>query len=202
MVLAASVNAQQSMIDLSKMPAGAPPREFSFTLTGDGPVSAWKVVADPTAKQAKAIAQTTTDKTGYRFPLAVYEPIVARSVDVGVNFKPVGGTLDQAAGIAVRLTDPDDYYLVRADALLNDVRFYRVFNGKRQEIKGVTTEVTPHQWHALGLRAEGDRFTIWFDGTPLFTTENKTFAKPGKVALWTQADSVTHFDALRITKLD
>jgi hypothetical protein len=145
MVLAASVNAQQSMIDLSKMPAGAPPREFSFTLTGDGPVSAWKVVADPTAKQAKAIAQTTTDKTGYRFPLAVYEPIVARSVDVGVNFKPVGGTLDQAAGIAVRLTDPDDYYLVRADALLNDVRFYRVFNGKRQEIKGVTTEVTPHQ---------------------------------------------------------
>jgi hypothetical protein len=43
---------------------------------------------------------------------------------------------------------------------------------------------------------------VSFDGAPLFTTEDKIFANAGKVALWTKADSVTHFDAISITPLD
>jgi hypothetical protein len=30
----------------------------------------------------------------------------------------------------------------------------------------------------------------------------KTFAASGRVALWTKADGVTHFDAISITPLD
>jgi len=63
-------------------------------------------------------------------------------------------------------------------------------------------KVAPSQWHTLGLRAEGNRFTVSFDGKPLYTAEDKTFANAGKVALWTKADSVTHFDAISITPLD
>jgi hypothetical protein len=36
----------------------------------------------------------------------------------------------------------------------------------------------------------------------LFTTEDETFATPGKVALWTKADSVTDFDTISIAPLD
>jgi hypothetical protein len=54
----------------------------------------------------------------------------------------------------------------------------------------------------LGLRAEGDGFTVTFDGKALFTARDKTFATAGKVALWTKADSVTHFDTITITPLD
>jgi hypothetical protein len=153
-------------------------------------------VADPTAAAQKAIAQTSTDRTDYRFPLAVYQPISARNVDVVVRFKPVGGTVDQAGGIAVRLTTPDDYYVVRANALEDNVRFYRVVSGRRQQIQGANLKVAANQWHMLGLRAEGDRFSVSFDGKPLFTAQDSTFASPGKVALWTKSDSVTHFDTI------
>ena len=51
-------------------------------------------------------------------------------------------------------------------------------------------------------KAEGDRFSISYDGKMLFTAKDNTFAGPGKVALWTKADSVTHFDTIAITPLD
>jgi len=35
-----------------------------------------------------------------------------------------------------------------------------------------------------------------------YTVEDNTFAGPGKVALWTKADSGTHFDTIAITPLD
>jgi hypothetical protein len=63
------------------------------------------------------------DKTGYRFPLAIYKTFSGRDVEVSVRFKPVAGTVDQAGGIAVRLLTPDDYYVVHANALEDNVRF-------------------------------------------------------------------------------
>jgi len=189
-------------IDIAAMPPGTAPPGFTFARTGSGAAGEWLVVADPGAAAQKTIAQTSRDTTDYRFPLAVYEPISAKNVDVAVRFKAVAGTVDQAAGIAIRLVSPDDYYVVRANALEDNVRFYRVVKGRREELKGANTEVAAGQWHTLGLRAEGERFTVSFDGKALYTAEDKTFANPGKVALWTKADSVTHFDTISITPLD
>jgi hypothetical protein len=189
-------------VDVSRMQAGVEPEGFTFWRTGEGAAAEWRVVADPTATAQKAIAQTSKDTTDYRFPLAVYMPVSAKNVDVTIRFKPVAGKVDEAGGIAVRLATPDDYYVVRANALEDNVNFYRVLKGRRSQIKGVSTKVAANQWHTLGLRAEGERFTISFDGKSLFTAEEKTFGAPGKVALWTKADSVTHFDAISITPLD
>jgi hypothetical protein len=199
---AADAQPRTTRVDIASMQPGTAPPGFEFTLTGGGPISAWKVVADPTAAAQKAIAQISQDRTDYRFPLAVYQPITAKDVDVTVHFKPVEGKVDQAGGIAVRLANPDNYYVVRANALEDNVRFYRVVNGRRQQIQGADVKVAPSQWHSLGLRAEGNRFTVSFDGKPLYTAEDGTFVNPGKVALWTKADSVTHFDAISITPLD
>src|SRR5260370_633480 len=154
-----------------------------------------------TACAKKAIAQTSKDTTDYRFPLAIYEALAAKNVDVVVHFRPVAGTVDQAGGIAVRLTTPDDYYVVRANALEDNVRFYRVVKGRRQELKGANIKVAGNQWHTLGLRAEGEHFTVSFDGKTLFTADDKTFADAGKIAPWTKADRVTHFDGGAITPL-
>ena len=67
---------------------------------------------------------------------------------------------------------------------------------------GANIKVISNEWHTLGLRTEDDRFTIAFDGKQLFTTVDSSFAKAGKVALWTKADSVTHFDTIAITPLE
>jgi hypothetical protein len=195
--------AQQTTIqlDIANMRVGVAPPGFEFTLTGGGPVSAWKVIADPTAAAQKAIAQTSQDRTDYRFPLAVYLPLSTQNVDVTVHFKPVSGEVDQAGGIAVRVADRDNYYVARANALEDNVRFYRVVNWRRQQIQGANLKVASNEWHTLGLRAEGNRFTVSFDGKPLYTAEDGTFSGAGRVALWTKADSVTHFDAISITPL-
>ena len=83
-------------IDLSKMEPGGPPRDFETLRTGHGAPATWVVVADATATSGRAIAQTSTDRTDYRFPLAVYQPISPKDVEVTVRFKPVAGKVDQA----------------------------------------------------------------------------------------------------------
>ena len=175
--------------------------EFTIWRTGQGAPAQWAIVADPTAAGGRAIAQTSTDKTDYRFPLAIYKPYSGKNLEVSVRFKPVSGSVDQAGGIAVRLQTPDDYYVVRANALEDNVRFYRVVKGKREQLASANTKVATNTWHTLALKAEGDRFTVSYDGNELFTARDATFAEAGKVALWTKADSVTYFDSLTIRPL-
>ena len=188
-------------IDIAQVAANLE-AEFTQWRTGEGDPAEWTVVADASAKGGQAIAQVSKDKTGYRFPLAIYKQFSGRDVEVSVRFKPVAGTVDQAGGVVVRLQTPDDYYVVRANALEDNVRFYRVAKGRREQLAGADVKVASDVWHTLALRAEGDHFSISYDGKALFTAEDDTFTGPGKVALWTKADSVTHFDTIAITPLD
>ena len=189
------------MIAIDQMTLGSPPEEFTFARTGRGSEGVWTVVADPTASAGRAIEQTSTDRTDYRFPLAIHERLSAANLNVELGFKAVAGKLDQAGGIVVRLQDADNYYVARANALEDNVRFYRVVHGRREQLDGADLKVAPNQWHTIGLRAEGDRFTISYDGKMLFSVTDKTFAEAGGVALWTKADSVTRFDQVTITTL-
>jgi hypothetical protein len=187
-------------LDIEKLAPGLEP-EFTIWRTGQGGPAQWGVVADPTAAGGRAIAQTSSDKTDYRFPLAIYKPYSGKNLDVSVRFKPVAGSVDQAAGLALRLQTPDDYYVVRANALEDNVRFYRVVKGRREQLAGANTKVAANAWHTLGLKAEGDRFAVSYDGKELFTARDATFSQAGKVALWTKADSVAYFDSLTIRPL-
>lgn len=186
------------MIAIDKMKVGVPPDNFESWRTGQGGPAQWIVVADATAAGGRAIEQTSTDRTDYRFPLAIYKPLSVRNVDAVVRFKAIAGTVDRAGGIAVRLNDPDNYYVVRANALEDNVRFYRMVNGRRGQLAGADFKVTANEWHTLGLRAEGEIFTIMFDGKILYTARDSTFPGAGRVALWTKADSVTRFDRIEI----
>jgi hypothetical protein len=200
---AATGLAQQgtTMIAIDKMDVGGPPLGFEFARTGQGGPGQWAVVSDPTATGGKAIEQTSTERTDYRFPLAIYAPLSIKNGDVTVRFKSVAGKVDQAAGVVMRLTDSNNYYVVRANALEDNVRFYRVVKGSREELEGVNIKVSGNAWHTLGLKAEGERFTVSYDGKQLFTATDPIFAGAGKVALWTKADSVTRFDRIEIKPL-
>src|SRR5262245_11838387 len=190
-----------AVVAIANMEIGAVPSDFKFARTGQGGPGKWIVVSDETAFAGRAIEQSSADRTDYRFPLAIFESVVSRNVEVSIRFKPVAGRVDQAGGIAVRFLDEDNYYVVRANALEDNVRFYRVVKGRREQIDGVNVKVAGNEWHSLGLKAQGDRFIIEFDGKTLFTTTDKTFAGVGKIALWTKADSVTRFDQISIDVL-
>ena len=188
-------------IEFGKFAVGALPLGFSTGLTGKGKAVAWTVLEDPSAPSGHALAEVSADTTDYRFPLAIYDDQSVTNVAVTVRFKPVAGKVDRAAGIAIRLTDPDNYYIARANALEDNVRFYRVVKGDRHQIEGVSLKIPSDIWQVLGLRAEGDKFTVMLNGKELFTATDRTFTGPGRVALWTKADSVTHFDQMVISGL-
>ena len=189
------------LVAVQRMKVGAPPEGFDAARTGRGDPAEWTVVADDGADGGRAVEQTSTDPTDYRFPLAIYGAVSAANVDVMLRFKPVAGKVDQAGGIAVRVSDADNYYVARANALEDNVRFYRVVKGRREQLSGADLKVASNTWHTLGLRAEGERFTISYDGQTLYDATDATFAQAGKVALWTKSDSVTRFDQIKITPL-
>ena len=183
-------------------PTGAPPSGFSFALTGGGGPVRWVVLEDPSAPAGgKVLAETSQDRTSDRFPLAILEGVEARDVAVSVRFKPVSGTVDQAAGLVARLRDRRNYYIARANALEDNVRLYRVVDGRRVQFAGADVPVPRDRWQTLGLRVEGDRFEVSLDGRVLFAAADRTFADAGRVGLWTKADSLTHFDALEVEAL-
>lgn len=189
-------------LDFEGAETGALPESVHAALTGKGGPVTWTIVEDPTAPAGrKVLAQTSTDATDYRFPIALLRDVTARNVDVTVRFRPVSGKVDQAAGLIVRARDENNYYVARANALENNVRLYRVVKGSRQRFAGVDVPVARGQWQQLGLRVEGDRFTVSLNGRTLFKATDRTFAEVGRVGVWTKADSVTYFDELVVTRL-
>jgi hypothetical protein len=190
-----------NMMQIDQMAAGKPPPGFSFAHTGGGSDGEWTVVADSTAKGGVAVEQVSTDTTNYRFPLAIHGSWSEKNLRAEIRFKAVGGKIDRAGGIAVRIEDPNNYYIARANALEDNVRFYRVVTGKRQQLGSADIRVTSGEWHTLALEAQGQRFSVVYDGATLFEVMDDTFTEAGGVALGTKADSVTRFDVMAITPL-
>ena len=173
--------------------------DFEFAVTGGGQPGEWSIVRDDATQ---ALAQTGTDSTDDRFPLAIYRPFSGRNVYVSIRFMAVSGNIDQAGGVVVRFTSAGNYYVARANALENNVRFYRVLGGKRQMIAGVDAHVSSGAWHTLGIAARDDRFIILFNGRELFGATDAKVPGPGRVGMWTKADSVTWFESIKIKSLD
>ncbi|MBI3671098.1 MAG: DUF1080 domain-containing protein [Acidobacteria bacterium] len=179
---------------------GKPPARFRLALTGQGSAGTWVVQHDPTApSKPNVLAQTSTDTTDYRFPLAILEEGSFKDLDLSVKFKAVAGKVDQAAGLMFRVQDTHNYYVVRANALEDNYRLYHVVAGSRRQFGGVRLRVTPNQWHTLRVEVAGNRFKCYYDGELRFETTDNTFPHAGQVGLWTKADSVTSFDDLTVT---
>ena len=206
-ILAASSSpaaADTKKIDFSGDTVGQPPKGFVFAHTAKtGNPGKWVVQQDG---DNKVLAQTDPDSTGSRFPLAVLSDVSAADLDVSVRAKPISGRADQAAGLVWRYQNADNYYLVRANALENNVVVYKVENGRRTDLpvkgKGRTygqkVTVPSGQWSTLRIVAEGPLIEVHFNGAKLFEVEDTTFRQAGQVGVWTKADSVTQFDDLTV----
>src|SRR5712692_6438920 len=179
---------------------GQLPAKFHGAKTGGGTQEKWTVTADPSApSKPNVVAQTSTDQTDYRFPLLISDEGSFQDLDLSVKFKAVSGSIDRAGGLVFRLKDPNNYYIVRANALENNYRLYHVVNGRRSQFAGANLKVTSGEWHELRVEAAGNKITCYYDGNKKIEATDDTFKDAGKVGLWTKADSVTYFDDLKVT---
>jgi len=183
-------------------PVGKLPPNFTSALTGQGTIGQWAVMKDDSAPSPpNVLAQTSSDPTDYRFPLAIVEGTDYKDLTLSVRFKTISGKVDQGAGLVFRLKDKDNYYITRANALEDNFRLYHVIKGRRVQFAGANLKVTSNAWHEIKVEARGNEFKCFYDGQLKFSAEDDTFKEAGKIGLWTKADSVIHFDDLTVEDL-
>ncbi len=204
-----NASAPARMIGFDDSPLGTFPRGWTVQMTHTGASPDWQICRDDSAPSSpNVLAQLSADRTAGRFPLAILEDVSLENGRLSVGFKPVSGVIDQAAGIVWRYRDPENYYIARANALENNVVLYKVQNGVRTSIPpkglpsrsyGVNHVIAKQKWSTLRVDIQDARFTVYLDNERLFEVEDQTFPAPGKVGLWTKADSVIYFDNFSIS---
>lgn len=167
-----------------KLPTGA------TAFTGN-----WAIRAEAgTPSSPNALCQT-----GYAdYPALSLNDKVYTDATVTTRFKPISGNSDRAAGIIFRIKDKDNYYIIRANALEDNVNIYKYVDGRRRVIQEGSAKVFSGTWQELRVEMMGNRFRGFLNGKQVVEATDDAF-KAGKIGLWTKADSITCFDNVQIT---
>ena len=202
---------EATVFDFDKDEKDKLPTGFTAALTGGGGPVKWHVQEVNDAPSGKhVVAQLSDDRTNTRYPHLVRDDFKAKDVDVSVRFKTISGEVDASGGLVFRYKDKDNFYVVRANSLENNIVAYKTENGRRSNIGvkgegdayGVKADVPHQQWNTLRVIMKGSLIEIFLNGKKLFEVEDDTFTEAGKVGLWTKADAVTQFDDLSANSLD
>jgi Domain of Unknown Function (DUF1080) len=155
----------------------------------------WQIRAqDDAPSKPNVLCQTATAE----FPAVCLSDKVYGDLVASVRFKPVSGREDQAAGIIFRVQDKSNYYILRANALENNVNFYIYAGGKRSSLTGSPAKVAKGEWQELKVEVVGNQLRGFLNGALVVEADDDAY-KVGRVGLWTKADSVTCFDNVQVT---
>jgi hypothetical protein len=136
------------------------------------------------------------------FPLAVYRgDCASENFALSMRFYPKAGRIDQGAGIAWSVAPDGSYLGVRANALEDNLLFFRVVRGKRtilETVRGVTT--TTKTWHTLKATFHGKSLAVELDGRPVLK-RTLDAAPQGRCGIWSKADSQVLFDDFTVATL-
>jgi hypothetical protein len=212
LLLALAAPAAERRFDFSNASDNQTPPGFRSTVTGKGKPGEWRVVLDEVPSQMPAIsplaaavakrpvlAQLAQDPTDEHFPLLIFQDETFDDFTLTTRVKTIKGVMEQMAGIAFRIQDETNYYVVRASSLGNTFRFYKVVNGVRGPLIGPEVPIQSGVWHDLAVECKGNQIRCLFDGKeqiPMLT--DNSFAR-GKIGFWTKSDSVSYFADTKIT---
>jgi len=186
---------------------GELPNDWSQSFTGRGEFTNWKVVDD---KGNKVLAQLSLGESNYHFNNIVFNGLESKNMELKVRMKGVKGYEDQGGGFIWRYIDKDNYYVVRANPLEDNVVLYKVKKGRRSDLPlvgkgktyGVDVPTLGKGWNDLTLNVDDNIFTVFLNGKELFKVNDDTFQGKGKIGLWTKADAVSYFDDYQVTIFD
>src|SRR5882762_9925547 len=113
--MATGIGTAQTKVSLDE--TNALPKGWESGITGKG-AAKWEVVADDTARSRAQVLKQSGEAT---FCWAAKTDERIKDGFVEVKFKPLSGKEDQAGGIVFRFQDANNYYIVRANALEDNV---------------------------------------------------------------------------------
>ena len=208
---ALSANAAEMAFDFTDTAEGKMPTGFRSLLAGKGAPGEWKIVMDevppllapltdkaPSVTRRAVLAQLNQDPTDERFPMLVCDRETFADFTVTTRFKLAGGKTEQMAGIAFRIQDEKNFYVIRVSGLGNNVRFYKVVAGERTAPIGPELPVTKGVWHELKIQCKGNQIECWLNGKPAIPPLTDNSFATGKLGFWTKSDSLSYFADTRI----
>ena len=134
------------------------------------------------------------------YPLSVYKGECAGDdLTLSMRFYPQAGRIDQGAGIAWSIANDGSYWSARANALENNILFFKVVRGKRTVVQNVRGTPTPTRtWHTFQVHLKGKSLAVQLDGKEYLRRELEA-PHSGRCGLWSKADSQVLFDDFRIS---
>jgi hypothetical protein len=214
-LLAWPAMAAEHKFDFAEVRENQAPPGFRSIVTGEGKPGDWRVIMDevppllqslsraaPAVAKQAVLAQLAQDPTDEHFSLLIYEGGTIDDFTLTTRFKTVKGVQEKMAGIAFRIQNPTNYYVVRASSLGNNLRFYKVLNGQRGPLVGPEVPIPSGVWHELTVECKGNAIRCLLNGKELITATDKVNPfTSGKIGFWTKSDSVSYFaDAKLIYK--
>jgi hypothetical protein len=210
--LAWPLTAAELTFDFSQTPEGQPPAGFRSSVSGEGKPGDWQVRLDDVPSQLQTltpgatqtakrpvVAQLAKDATDEHFPVLIYDGDSYGDFTFTTQFKIVDGTAEEMAGVAFRILDEKNYYVIRASALGNNLRFYKFVDGVRSAPIGPDVTITKGVWHELKVQCQGSQIASWLDGQALIPPLNDGSFSSGKIGFWTKSDSVSYFADAHLT---
>jgi pyruvate,water dikinase len=133
----------------------------------------------------------------YYFPLAIAKDSEVGDAVLKVRVKPAAGSVDQAGGLAFGIRNINNYFVLRVNALEDNIMLFEYVNNKRLTRATVQHEIKKDQWYLITVETKGNTLKGYLDDQLLleYTAERPL---TGYVGLWTKADSVTFFNELTI----
>src|SRR2546423_1421167 len=102
------------------------------------------------------------------------------------------------AGIAFRIQDEKNFYVLRASSMGNNFRFYKIVNGERGPLFGPEVQVPAGVWHELSIECKGNQIRCFLNGQQTIPTLTDSSFINGKVGFWTKSDAVSYFTDTKI----
>ena len=197
--------AAERTFDFSDFPLNQAPTGFVSTVTGTGKPGDWRIIEDdvpsvlpslsPNAPVPKrhVLAQLSQDPADEHFPLLIFSGDTFGDFVLTTRFKAARGTIERMAGIAFRIQDEKNYYVVRASAEGNSFKFYKFVDGLRSPPIGADVEIPRGAWQEMKIECKGNQIRCALNGRELFPTLTDNSFSRGKIGFWTKSDSVSYF---------
>lgn len=166
----------------------------------------WQVVADtfaPSRPNALGLVRAGTNRRASN--LCIWHRDVLEDVEVRLNCSG-----DYGAGIAFRLDDQLNGYVARVNPAEGNLRLFKLVDGERIPLSGQPLRYADEDgWYRLIVTVRGDLIHVVLEGYDgriarrnEFEHRDESFVRPGRMALWTRADSLARFDDVEIGPLE
>jgi hypothetical protein len=122
-------------------------------------------------------------KAYFYFPLAIAKESSVGDAVVTVRVKPMGGKIDQAGRLVFGLRNVGNYFVLRINAIENNLILFEFVNNRRFSRAAVSIDVETDHWYEIQVDTTGNRIQGYLDGESFieYSTYAATMGEPGGI---------------------